>query len=109
MTDTDTVTEPPETQFNWDNITTIDGGWRIKKNTADTHYVDVLQMLLNYRIVLTPVDDDSCYVRHWCYSGNTPSDFLRTMLAAIAWDGSLDTDPVGWNKNGQTGERKAAV
>jgi hypothetical protein len=88
------------------DITTIDGGWRIKENPAGTHYVDVLHMLFNFRIVLTPKDDPSFYVRHWCYSGNNFPSLMRTIAAAIAWDGGLDTEPDGWNKSGQTGERR---
>ncbi len=103
---TETVTESLKATSIWDNIIKIDGGWRIKENTAGTHYVDLLQMIVNHRVVLTPKDDESCYVRHWCFSGNTTQDLLRAFTAAIAWDGALDSEPVGWNKNGQTGERR---
>jgi hypothetical protein len=63
--------------------------------------------LFNFRIVLTPTDDATCYVRHWCYSGNDTTAFIVVMLAAYAWDGSLNSEPLGWNKNGQTGEWRA--
>lgn len=29
---------------------------------------------------------------------------LTAVLAAADWDGGDDTEPVGWNKNGRTGE-----
>jgi hypothetical protein len=82
----------------------IDGGMRIKLNDAGTHYIDVLAMLYNYRVVLTPVDMPMVIVRHWCYAGVDPDTLLRAAAAACAWDGALDTEPLGWNKNGQTGE-----
>lgn len=82
----------------------IDGGMRIKLNDAGTHYIDVLAMLYNYRIVLTPIDRPMFIDRHWCYAGLGGPMLLRAAAAAYAWDGALDTEPVGWNKNGQTGE-----
>lgn len=85
-------------------LTEIDGGWRVKVNDAGTHYIDVLTMMFNYRVALTPIDLPYEYVRHWCYAGRDPGTLLIAAAAALAWDGALDTEPVGWNKNGQTGE-----
>jgi hypothetical protein len=85
-------------------ITPIEGGWRIHDNLAGTHWVDVLAMLYNYRIVLTPKAAPYLYVAHWCYSGKGRVDLMRTVVAAMEWDGTVGTEPVGWNKNGQTGE-----
>ncbi len=87
--------------------TTIDGGWRVKTNSAGTHYVDIMVMLYNYRIALTPIAHPLEIDRHWCYAGHGRRTLLRAAAAALAWDGALDTDPVGWNKNGQTGEWRA--
>lgn len=97
---TDLVT----TAINLPDITPIDGGWRIKTSADGTHHVDVLLMLFNARIALTPVDDPTYHVRHWCYAGNDFASLLRAIGAALAWDGSLDSEPDGWNKNGQTRE-----
>jgi hypothetical protein len=85
----------------------IDGGWRVKTNDAGTHYVDILVMLYNYRVVLTPVDRPMMIDRHWCYAGRTRATLLRAVVAVHAWDGSPDTEPYGWNKNGQTGQWRA--
>jgi hypothetical protein len=90
-----------------DRLTVIDGGWRIKTNDAGTHYIDVLSMLFNYRICTTPIRSLYLTDRHWCYAGKGGDVFLRCVLAASAWDGADDTEPVGWNKNGQTGEWRA--
>lgn len=85
-------------------ITQIDGGLRVKENHAGTHYIDVLVMLYNYRIVRTPKDRPATYDRYWCYAGNTQHDLLCAVAAAYAWDGADNTEPEGWNKNGQTKE-----
>jgi hypothetical protein len=82
----------------------IDGGWRVKTNVAGTHYIDVLAMMFNFRIVETPVDCPLVYDRYWCYEGRGAGSFVRTVLAAQTWDGAPDTEPEGWNKNGQTQE-----
>jgi hypothetical protein len=86
--------------------TLIDGGWRVKTNDAGTHYVDILRMAYNYRIVLTPIDSPLVYDRFWCYVGTSPNDFLRVAAAAAVWDGALDTEPLGWNKNGTNQNEK---
>jgi hypothetical protein len=44
------------------------------------------------------------YDRHWCFAGTSFTTLLRAVQAAAEWDGGDDTDPFGWNKNGQTGE-----
>jgi hypothetical protein len=87
-----------------EHLTVIDGGWRVKMNDAGTHYIDVFIMLFNYRIAATPTDNPYLVDRHWCYAGRGRDALLRCVLAAMAWDGAQDTEPEGWNKNGQTGE-----
>lgn len=82
----------------------IDGGWRIKTNDAGTHYIDILGMIFNYRIALTPIAQPLETDRHWCYAGRGIDTLLRVFAAAYAWDGNPDTEPEGWNKSGQTGE-----
>lgn len=74
---------------------TPDGaGFRIK--TVEGFHIDILPMIFNHRIVTTPVEEDpltACYTRYWCY----PSA-LAAFAAVEAWDGSPDTEPVGWTK-----------
>lgn len=84
-------------------FTPIEGGLRIHGNPAGTHWVDVLEMLYNYRIALTLKAVPCLYVAHWCYAGKSRANLWRTVLAAVAWDGAVGTEPDGWNKNGQTG------
>lgn len=70
---------------------------------TETHYIDVIPMLFNWRVATTR--KGRCYYeRHWCYQGRGMRSFAAAVLAVDAWDGSDDTEPPGWNKNGQTGE-----
>ena len=78
----------------------IDGGVRVKETA--THYIDVMEQLYNWRIVLTPKSCPLVWDRGWCYSGK--DSFIPAVLAAYAWDGHPDSEPAGWNKNIQTGE-----
>jgi hypothetical protein len=78
----------------------VDGGWRIVR--TEHHFVDVQRMMHNYRITTTPVDVPYIYDRYWCYAGTTPDTFTATIIAAAMFDGELESDPLGWNKNGQT-------
>jgi hypothetical protein len=84
---------------------TLDGetyGWRIKETA--THFIDVLIQIYNYRISRTPKARPLTYDRFYCYAGKDRATLLLAVLAANAWDGADDTDPLGWSKNGQTGE-----
>lgn len=78
------------------HLVEIDGGYRVK--TTDTHHVDVLRMLYNWRVVTTPIGFPYVYDRGWCYEGAGVSGFLRAVLAVLVWDGSDDTEPEGWLK-----------
>ena len=83
-------------------LVAIDGGWRVAETT--THYIDVLVMIYNYRVVETPKADPDTYDRFWCYVGRDLAALLRAVAAARVWVASDDPEPAGWNKNGQTGE-----
>lgn len=77
-------------------------GWRVK--STDAHHLDVMGMAFNYRLVTTNRAMPQVYDRFWCYAGKTPAVLLTAVAAAFAWDGSDNTEPEGWNKNGQTQE-----
>lgn len=77
-------------------------GWRVK--STDTHHLDVMVMAFNYRLVTTCRTMPMVYDRYWCYAGRSPAVLLAAVAAAFAWDGSDDTEPEGWSKNGQTQE-----
>jgi hypothetical protein len=84
------------------DLTPVDGGLRVKE--TETHYIDVLRMIYNWRIARTPKDSPMTYDRGWCYAGTGDAALWRAVLAAAAWDGADDTEPEGWSKNIQTGE-----
>ena len=83
-------------------LTRIEGGYRIKE--TETHYIDVVRMLYNWRVVRTPKNSPLTWDRGWCYSGTGWDTLMAAALAAWNWDGGDDTEPPGWNKNVQTGE-----
>jgi hypothetical protein len=73
-----------------------DRHWRVKE--TPTHYVDVLEMIWNYRIVTTPKSCELVWDRGWCYQGKDLAAFLAVMCAAMEWDGSDETEPEGYFK-----------
>lgn len=83
-------------------VTPVYGGFRVKE--TNTHWVDVIRQIYNWRITRTPKDCPESYDRHWCYAGTTWVTLIRAVQAAAEWDGADGTDPEGWSKNGQTGE-----
>lgn len=80
-------------------------GWRVK--STDRHHLDVMVMAFNYRLVTTNRQTPQVYDRFWCYAGKSPAVLFAAVAAAFAWDGSDETEPAGWSKNGQTGEWRA--
>ncbi len=79
-----------------------DGRMRVKETA--THYVDIMPMIYNCRIVTTRKDRDE-YDRGWCYAGRDP---LPAVLAALAWDPDTEDEPQGWIKQAlpPTGRRR---
>ncbi|WP_394621320.1 hypothetical protein JNUCC0626_20145 [Lentzea sp. JNUCC 0626] len=77
-------------------------GLRVKQ--VGPHFIDVVRMAFNWRIVETYVANPLYYARYWCYAGTAHGTFLAAVLAAAVWDGAADTEPLSWNKNGQTGQ-----
>jgi hypothetical protein len=86
-------------------VTPVDGGFRVKE--TDTHQVDVLRQIYNWRIARTPKALPMTYDRFWCYAGTSWVTLIRAVSAAAEWDAGDSTDPEGWNKNGQSGEWRA--
>lgn len=86
-------------------VTAVDGGFRVK--TTETHYIDVIRQLFNWRVTTTPKDNPLLYDRYWCFAGTGWLTLLTAVMAVADWDGSEDSEPEGWNKNGQTKEWRA--
>lgn len=68
------------------------------------YYLDVVPTFYSYRLVTTPVEDESGWVRGWCYLGKDRHAWMAALLAAAMWSGDDGTEPMGWNKNLQTRE-----
>ena len=60
------------------------GGFRVKE--TETHWVDVVPMIYNWRLARTPKDSPLTYDRGWCYYGTGTASFTAAVLAAMAWD-----------------------
>ena len=80
------------------NLERLDGGFRVKLSDDGRHYIDVMLMLFNWRIVTTPVSMPLVYDRGWCYFGTGPASFRNAVMAALVWDGSDDSEPAGYDK-----------
>lgn len=73
--------------------------WRVK--TVGGWHIEVLPMLLNWRVHTIAVDAGPIgwSHRYWCYAGRGQATFVAAVLAAAAWDGADDTEPAGWVKS----------
>jgi hypothetical protein len=97
------VSHGDDVKFKSPELKPIPGGFRVKE--TGTHYIDVLRMLYNWRITITPKEGSASFrLRSWCYAGTDVYAFTAAVVAVVMWDGAADTEPVGWNKNVQTGE-----
>lgn len=88
-------------------LTPIDGGWHVKVRDDGLYCIDIMEMLVNYRIVISPVDSDhQIYAHGWCYFGHgvdetgavrtMPTAYLAAVAAAMVWDGY--GSPPGFDK-----------
>lgn len=72
----------------WDN----DRAAFMVKETA-THYIDLVPMIYNVRVVMTPKDAPLGYDAGWCYPG-----LLEAAAAVEAWDPDTQHRPEGFIK-----------
>lgn len=75
---------------------------RYRVKTVGHYHIEVLPQLFNWRIHTIGVDGEpgiDWSHRYWCYAGRGQSTFVAAVLAAAAWDGGNDTEPVGWVKS----------
>lgn len=93
------------------DLPAIDGGWCVKVLPDGSACVDVLKMLFNYRVVISPrsahgAEHPESYSRGCCYFGHghdvegaprsMPGAFLAAVAAARVWGGT--GDPHGFDK-----------
>lgn len=60
--------------------------------------VEIVPMIFNYRIVLTPAADPDSYAYGWCYFGGSEASMARAVMAAVAFDPRVDLEPHGYDK-----------
>lgn len=84
-------------------------GPRYRVKETSTHYIEVIPRLANWRLHTVRKDEGplAWSERYWCYVGRDERTYVTAVLAAYAWDGANGTEPVGWNKNGQSQEWRA--
>jgi hypothetical protein len=75
--------EPPTTD---DYGVTTFGTW-------GGYYIQVMRMIVNHRIVMTPIDNTTGYEHGWCYPTMTAA-----VLALLAWNPDTDGEPPGYTK-----------
>ena len=84
-------------------LTPIPQGWCIKRLNDHT-CVDMLIMITNLRMVITPhplnVPHWACltYEAGWCYPGNTTTHAIRLAGHILNWNGDTTNPPPGWIK-----------
>lgn len=87
----------------WERVHVVEPGWWRVHALPDGRAVDVVMMIHNARLVVTDASGTG-YDRGWCYAASHPVLAVVSALgAAMAWDGSDDTEPAGWVKDVVTG------
>jgi hypothetical protein len=81
------------------DLTPIDGGYRVTE--TETHYIDVMRMMFNWRLCATPKALPFVFDAGYCYIGTGPDTFAKAVLAGIEWakGDPLSDDPIGWDKD----------
>lgn len=59
----------------------------------DEHFYDLVPMLFNHRLVITPKESLYRWVWGWCFDGP-----VEAILAMRVWDPETQNEPVGWKK-----------
>lgn len=68
----------------------------------DDWLIELVPMLSNHRIVMTPVADLRVWDFGWCFRGPT-----LAILSMLGWDPSIGDEPAGWHKRATTVIRQA--
>lgn len=71
----------------------INGAYRVK--TEDGWHIDIKPLMRAFRLLELREGTLFDMGRYWCYP-----TFEAAALAAMAWDVSKDTAPVGWFRHG---------
>ena len=77
-------------------------GFRVHE--TDDYFIDVIEMLFNWRVVAAPKSCPLTYDAAYCYIGKDQPTFIAAVLGARVWDGPGTGHPPGWDKYVNTGE-----
>lgn len=72
------------------------GVWRILE--TDENYIEIIPMLVNFRVVETPRERLYEHGRFWCYPAGGPLHFAIVVLNVLEWGGDPNSEPTGWAK-----------
>jgi hypothetical protein len=86
--------------------TTDDDSFRVKR--YGNYYLDVEQHELGTKLVMRPLEGRD-RIRFWWYDGSGTPCFMAAVMNAAMWNPGVESDPLGWNENGQTGERRGTT
>jgi len=79
--------------------------YRVKR--YGNFHVDVERAELGNKLVMRPIEGRD-RVHFWWYDGSGIPCFFAAVSCAAMWNPGKQTDPLGWNENGQTGAKRSA-
>lgn len=88
-----TTTTSPELGIEWLNEPTVDGYGAVTVGEWGGYLVQILPMIFNDRLVLTPERARGVYDYGWCFAKGGAA-----MLAAMVWNPATQAEPVGYIK-----------
>lgn len=80
---------------------TVDGHGAVTIGRWGGYLVQILPMIFNDRLVLTPESFPYIYDHGWCYPKGGAAH-----LAALAWDPGTEAEPAGYKKRATPGGRQ---
>lgn len=90
-----------EKHINFFEQPTTDEYGTVSLGTWGGYLVQILPMIFNDRVVLTPESSPWGYDHGWCYERGV------ALLAVLAWDPETEAEPVGYKKRATMGLRQA--
>lgn len=81
---------------------TTDGWGTLTIGEWGGYRIQIMPMLFNDRLIMTPRDSTATYHHGWCYDKGGAA-----YLAALVWDPQTQGEPVGYKKRATAGVRQA--
>lgn len=86
----------------WLDEPEVDGYGRVTIGRWGGYCIDIVPMIFNDRLVMTPVATPDVYDHGWCYPQGAAA-----VAAALAWDPATEAEPVGYLKRATLTVRRA--